>query len=376
MCHTVFADTTCWCTTVGEISQHKDSSDEDSHLVGQHARTRSERELCILPGPQGSERAAPQGGAITIPQDPEKVIWGGGDPAKGSVYSAAYVPQGIKALESERLAGYTWGGPTQGTVDNAERVSRNPTHIAVGQRDILSQLNGQPIPGAKDGMMFRFTELHADIGPECLYAVTADKNYTNFGHVLGNAWDLTVFTGGEKSGSFGTWKILGSAFEDLKDMRVVHAPDNKAILASVKVQKGTFGFFVMRPDPNSDIFKEIVKEGLTLVPIVDQKLEGTYNFLEMKISHGGLLSSAKVHTTACTSVSLITGVPEATTETRARRRVEATIERVKAAPSQKFRPDLAGWRDMWDNVKAVSAEKAKAMMAEAAAAAKKAVKSN
>jgi hypothetical protein len=96
----------------------------------------------------------------------------------------------------------------------------------------------------------------------------------------------------------------------------------------------------------------------------------------MKISHGGWVSAAKTHTTACTSVSLITGVPDAAVEPRAKKRIEATIERVKAAPAQKFRPDLAGWRDMWDNVKAVSAEKAKAMMAEAAAAAKKAVKTN
>jgi hypothetical protein len=309
------------------------------------------------------------------PQDPLRVVWGGGDP-KESVYSGAYVPQVITGLESERLSGYSWGGATQGTVDNAERVTRNPTHIAVGQRDILMQLNGQPIEGAKDGAKFRFTELHADIGPECLYAVTAEKNYTNFGHVLANAWDLTVYTGGPKSGSFGTWKILGSAFPDLKDMRVVHAPSTKDILKNVKAQKGTFGFFVMRPDPNSDVFKEIVQAGLSLVPVVDQKIEGTYTFLDMKISHGGLLSSAKTHTTACTSVSLITGDPEAATEPRAKKRVEATIERVKAASPQKFRPDLAGWRDMWDSIKVVSAEKAKAMMAEAAAAAKKAVKTN
>jgi hypothetical protein len=80
--------------------------------------------------------------------------------------------------------------------------------------------------------------------------------------------------------------------------------------------------------------------------------------------------------TVCTSVLLIMGVPDVAVEPRAKKRIEATIERVKAAPAQKFRPDLAGWRDMWDNVKAVSAEKAKAMMAEAAAAAKKAVKTN
>jgi hypothetical protein len=91
---------------------------------------------------------------VTMPQDPDRVVWGGGDPAKGSVYSAAYVPQLIKGLESERLPGYAWGGPTQGTVDNAERVTRNPTHLAVGQRDILMQLNGQTIEGAKDGANF------------------------------------------------------------------------------------------------------------------------------------------------------------------------------------------------------------------------------
>lgn len=303
----------------------------------------------------------------------EKKVWGGGDPSS-SAYSGIYVPHVIDVLSKNRLAGYVWGGKSQGTVENAEHVSKNPTHLAVGQLDILKGLQGSPLPPGAGSGIYNFTILHQDIGPECLYAVTAQEGYETWGHVLNNAWDISIYTGGESSGSYGTLQRLMEIYTDLQDAEVVNAGGTETIIESVANQPSSFGFFVMRPDPNSKIFKQIDDLGLTLVPVVDFDLEGLYDFKELKIAHGGLLSDAKYHTTACTTVALITGSLDSVPadDTRTARRLKATIERIGGISSDDLKPNTATWRDMWDNMKAASTEKLGELMEKSKAAIKEA----
>ncbi len=305
-----------------------------------------------------------------------KKVWGGGDP-KGSVYSSAYVPRVIEVMAANRLEGYTWSGPSEGTLMNAEKVTMHPTHLAVGQADILRQLNGQDIPG-KPGKKFRFSVLHDNIGPECLYVVTKEKTYTTLGHIMANNFDLTVLTGGEKSGSFGTWRILQSEFEELKGIPVEHVGGADKIVEAIQAKPASFGFFVMRPDPNSDVFKAIAKAKLTLVPVIDDKLASTYEFLELKVAAGSWYSSGggTFHTTACTSVALITGDPEAAQGADARTiaRIKATNSRLKEVRAHEFRPSLAGWKDMFDSLKVSSKEKAQQLAAQSKKALEEALK--
>lgn len=116
-----------------------------------------------------------------------KTVWGGG--AQGeSTYTDKYVPQVISGLDSVRMSGYKWSGKSEGTMMNLEKVTENPTHLAVVQKD-LAEAN-------KDNNALDYKILHDNIGPECLYKITKSPNYTNFGHVLGNSWDLTLVTGG------------------------------------------------------------------------------------------------------------------------------------------------------------------------------------
>lgn len=295
----------------------------------------------------------------TIAQaDDAKKVWGGGDPS-GSAYSGIYVPHIIEKMADQRLAGYEWAGVSDGTVYNAEQVTNNPTHVAVGQNDILKNLNGQEMPG---GGTYDFTVLHDNIGPECMYAVTDEAGYETFGHILSNAWDLMIYTGSAKSGSFGTLQILQELYPSLSDAVVEHAGDANDIIAAVKANEASFGFFVMRPDPNSAVFKAIADSELTLVPVVDFELEGVYDFLELKIAAGGLFSDAAYHTTSCTSVSMITGVPANAEEGRDRKRVEETIKRVGSISAEDMTPSTKSWRDMFDSIKAVSGAKAKELM--------------
>jgi hypothetical protein len=292
--------------------------------------------------------------------DTIRVVWGGGKQGT-SAYTDAYVPAVIKVLDSIHMTGYHWGGESQGTLANAESVTNNPTHLAVGQLDILSVIQGKPI--GQTGKNYSFTMLQKDLGPECLYLVTSDKTYKTLGDVLGNAWQLSLVTGGEKSGSFGTWQVLAATYPDnLKDISVTHVGSNDEIINAVKSQKDTVGFFVMRPDPNSAIFKSIKEADLTLVPVVDFELEGKYEFKNMKVSHG--LFGGNYLTTACTSVALITGDPAnpALTDAKAKKRLDETIKRIAGVDGKQFRPNTDTWADMWDSLTEAAADQTKQLM--------------
>lgn len=282
-----------------------------------------------------------------------KRIWGGGDPSS-STYSGKYVPHIIKILDENRLAGYEWAGKSEGTVMNAEMVTANPTHLAVGQLDILRNLKDTPMSNGTGN--YAFTILHENIGPECLYAITAQKGYTTWGHVLGNAWDLTIFTGGAKSGSYGTLQGLMKIYPDMADAKVVNTGGTKEIIDRVSRTPSSMGFIVMRPDPNSSIFKKIVDSGMSLIPVVDFELEGQYEFLNLKVAHGGIFSGGEFHTTACTSVALITGDLSKVDQNDKRnyKRLKATIDRIGGMDADKMKPDLSSWRDMWDSIKSAS----------------------
>lgn len=301
--------------------------------------------------------------------DETKVVWGGGEIAN-STYSRVMVPVVIDQLAKERLAGYQWGGPSAGTIENAIRVTLNPTHVALGQADILSRLNGQPIiiDGVDTGLTYNFTVVQPDIADECLYLVTKSPYYETWGHVLENAWDITVATGGDTSGSYGTLVGLQETYPDFQDALINSVGGTGDILqAVIDGDESTFGFFVMRPDPSSATFKTIAEHELTMVPVVDFDLEGKYEFNNLKVEQGGILSDPVYHDTACTQVQLITGsLANLDPNDRTYRRLEATIERASRTPAAEFKQavmsKVTNWRDYLDNVKAVGQERLLVLM--------------
>lgn len=289
-------------------------------------------------------------------------IWGGG--AQGaSVYTDVYVPHIVKSLEGVALSGYQWGGVSAGTLENAQRVTENPTNLAVGQLDLLRNLNGNLMDNGKP---YDFTILADDIGPECLYLVTNQKGYNTFGDFLGNSFQITVATGGEKSGSFGTFLNLAKTYSQMNEMLYENVGSAIDIIGAVKSGKATHGFFVMRPDPQSDTFKAISSAGMTIVPVVDYGLEENYKFLDLKVANGGLFGGAKTVTTACTSVALIAGNPTSEASLaltpRDAQRLKVTIERVGSISKENLRPNISSWADMWDSIKIATKDQLKIAM--------------
>ena len=287
-----------------------------------------------------------------------KKIWGGG-PQNVSAYSGVYVPLLIDILNRQRLTGYQWGGTSAGTLQNVKMVHDHPTHVALAQHDLLDQLKDE----------YKFTVVKPDVGPECLYMITKQPAYDNWGHVVGNGWNIKVATGGQQSGSWGTWQRLVSTYNELNDAEVIHMSNTGEIVREVEAGKATFGFFVMRPDPNSKVFNDIKEAGLKIVPVVDFDLEDLgYQYLSLKVAYGGLFSQPDIITTACTSVAVITGHADniaASSDRRVRKRVTATIQRLQAVPDDRFKPKSESWRDMFDNIKLATPDVINALKAKA-----------
>lgn len=309
-----------------------------------------------------SKSAAADMAPVDHSYDDPKLVWGGG-PVAVSSYSGKIVPEVVRQLEKNLLGGYHWGGPSQGTAMNAARVTFNPTHLALGQADILSRLNGTQIPGTD--MTYNFTVLQTDIGDECLYMVTKNPYYKTWGNVLENAWDISIATGGELSGSFGTLQSLMEIYPKLRDALVEHAGGTGDIVQSVVDGKTTFGFFVMRPDPNNDVFEAIADNELALVPVVDFDLEDKYRFQSLKIAASGFFGTGEgiYHETACTQIQVITGNPQMLTDDQSRykRRLEATIKRVSTIDGPAFKQAVVGqfttWHDYLSSVRDIGSER-------------------
>lgn len=299
---------------------------------------------------------------VAFAQDANKLVWGGGDPA-ASAYSGVYVPRVIDVLGQNALTGYTWGGKTAGTLDNAVRIAKAPTNLAVGQWDILRDLKGKPLPDGSGN--FAYTVLAQNIGPECLYMVTKQPGYNTWGDVIGNSWQIDLATGSDLSGSMGTWKVLSGIYPDVASLDRVDKYDDAGQIVDAVIQgKDTHGFFVQRPDPASDVFKKIADNGLTYVPVVDFDLQDKYDFLSLKVAYGGLFGQDKYVDTACTSVALITGDPASVPADQGNlvKRLKATIDRISKVPADQLKPNLATWQDMWGSLKAVTADTAKDLM--------------
>ncbi len=306
--------------------------------------------------------------------DDLKKVWGGGD-KDVSVYSGTYVPLAIDNLTKARLAGYEWGGKSDGCVANLQKVTENPTNVAICQGDIVESEASKAA--------YKYTVVRSDLGYECLYATTALPGYDNFGHILGNAFDLTVHTTGAASGSMGSWARLKEIFPDLGDVTIVNHSNDKEAVAAAKVDadKGvsSIAFFVKRPDPENATFEFISENKMTFIPVVDFDIEDKgYSFPELPVENAGwgALVGGKVKrvTTACTMVTLVTGDPAALpadASSGVKKRLNETIARLREQPAADWQPKEGWYTKMMNDI----ADTAPSKLAELKKAAKDTVDS-
>ena len=116
--------------------------------------------------------------------------------ASGAYYST-FCPSIVKQLDllgkpSECLA-------SNGTGDNLRRVARNPDELGYGQLDVYA-LEAEKYGGGK-----AFELIRSDDVRECVFAVTRNKSYTNYGQIAVNADRLRFILPPKDSGSAKTF---------------------------------------------------------------------------------------------------------------------------------------------------------------------------
>ncbi len=200
--------------------------------------------------------------------------------------------------------------PSAGTLENIDRVARDPSQLGYGQLDILAL---ESVSGRAGGDVRR---LRTDDVRECIFAVTANKEIDSYGQFAVMSDRLRVVLPPERSGSAATFRFLQKI-----DPYGVGRADNVVNAASVDEaiemalsDNDSVALFVQFPDPDNARFKQIGKNGGHIVPvldrtILDQRIDGrpVYFAQETQVENAGWLSSGTKVVTACTPLVVFTG---------------------------------------------------------------------
>ncbi|MFY0615466.1 MAG: hypothetical protein JXQ99_28315 [Hyphomicrobiaceae bacterium] len=229
--------------------------------------------------------------------------------ASGAYYST-FCPSLVKQLDllgrpSECLV-------SNGTGDNLRRVARNPDELGYGQLDVYA-LEAEKFGGGE-----AFQIIRSDDVRECVFAVTRNKSYTNYGQIAVNADRLRFILPPKDSGSAKTFEYLSKIDDQLGQARdVINAETTDDAIERTLKDDNAVTFFVQFPDPSNERFRRIRKLGGHIVPVVDsvilrQKVgeQTVYFAQETSISQLKWLNLGKRVVTVCTPLVLFTGAGE------------------------------------------------------------------
>ena len=248
---------------------------------------------------------------------------------------------------------------SDGTADNMSRVAADPRQIGYGQLDIFA-LEAPALGGAKT-----FTRLRGDDVRECVFAVTRNKDITNYGDVAVNAARLRFILPAKTSGSAGTFRFLQQIDSDgvAKAKSVVNAADADEAIKLALSADDTVAFFVQFPDPDNPRFKAIQDQGGHIVPVLDrailrQQLDGQkiYFAQETQVGNAKWMKSGQKVVTACTPLVLFTGTPDRVTSDKARQDHKDMIATVQALKVDALVPREGLFSKVWRRTRELSGQ--------------------
>jgi hypothetical protein len=235
---------------------------------------------------------------------------------ENGAYHTAFCPPLPVALANAYLHGYKCT-PSKGTLENIDRVLRNPTSIGFVQLDVYAD---EAVKRADE--FKKLTVIRSDIACEGLWMVTKDPELKNYGHIQAFSQRIDFILPVRESGSAPTFDFLqendpdglGRVPEDHKR----YVADATAVLNETAAStNGAVGFFVQFADPENANIKLIADKGLKVIPVVtkeilDKKLnrQSIYQLQTFTLKSGGIFAKATEATAACTPVAIITGAPE------------------------------------------------------------------
>ena len=226
-------------------------------------------------------------------------------------YNASFCPPLAAQL---KLAQFDYRcTPSAGTRENMERVLANPRQLGYGQLDVFALESRQLKAEAA------LTIVRQDDVRECVFAVTRNKDISNFGELAANAGRLRFILPPASSGSAGTFEFLRSIdAEGLgKAKSVTNAASADDAIRETLAADDTVSLFVQFADPDSPRFELVGKLGGHIVPVIDrtilrQEIAGKkiYFAQETQVENAQWIKSGRKVVTACTPLVLFTGAPD------------------------------------------------------------------
>lgn len=203
--------------------------------------------------------------------------------------------------------------PSAGTWENMDRVAADPRQLGYGQLDVFA-LEGRQMKAENT-----FSIVRQDDVRECVFAVTRNKQVSNWGELSVNAGNLRFILPPATSGSAGTFNFLRAIDADGlgKAKMATHAGSTEDAIRQALSADDTATLFVEFPDPESKRFELVRELGGHFVPVVDrtilrQEIGGTkiYYPQETETEGAGWVQSARKLVTACTPLVVFTGHPD------------------------------------------------------------------
>jgi len=232
-------------------------------------------------------------------------------------YHTLFCPPLPVALSNAYFQGYKCS-VSRGTLENIDRVLRNPTNIGFVQLDMYAN---EAIKRVDD--FRKLAVIRSDIACEGLWMVTKNPDLNNYGHVLALSRRIPFILPAQGSGSAASFAFLQA--NDLDGLGRVpeankrYVADATAVLNETALStNGAVGFFVQFADPENANIKLMTEKDLNIIPVVSREIlhirlnaRGVYQLQTFNLKAGGVFVKPTEATTACTPVAIITGSPEA-----------------------------------------------------------------
>ncbi|MGE0852921.1 MAG: hypothetical protein AB7O44_25460 [Hyphomicrobiaceae bacterium] len=290
--------------------------------------------------------------ALAMPAAASQINTGGA----GGAYQSNFCPVLAQQL---KLAQFDYQCTTSaGTRENMERVLANPRQLGYGQLDVFA-LEGRNLKAEA-----AFNIVRQDDVRECVFAVTRNKDISNFGELAANAGRLRFILPPAASGSAATFEFLRSIDADGlgRAKAVSNANSADAAIREALSADDTVSLFVEFPDPDGERFALVGKLGGHIVPVIDRTIlrqeaagKKIYFAQETQVENAEWTKSGRKVVTACTPLVVFTGSPDRVQGEQARKDHEDMIRTVAALKSGSLLPEESLFQRMLRRTKEISA---------------------
>lgn len=247
---------------------------------------------------------------------------------------------------------------TEGSRENLRRVTEDPTQIGYAQFDVYA-LEKEMLGG--DTLL---TELRTDLGRECVFMVTSNRELKNFGEISTLASAFRFVLPPERSGSAATFEFLrhidpdglGTAID------IEYAASTDAALDAALNNPDVITLFVQFPDPNNARFEAINKGGGVFIPVLDRNIlrqrigdDKLYFAQEVEVEKARFTRAREKMVTACTPMVVFTGANNRVSDDTAREDHQDMIDTVRRLPIENLQPKEGFFSSIWHRTKELSA---------------------